>query len=208
MVKIKICGIQDVATAKVVTDAGVDVLGMVLAPSKRQISIGQAADITTTLPTSIAAAGVFVNADFDFIKQAIQHAQLDFVQLHGDEPADFAKQIKEELKVKVIKAFPHNSQLSYQEMFNFPADLILIDSPRKQFYGGSGETFDWSALQQQPDIDYSKFILAGGITTDNVQQAINAAQPYMIDLSSSLETNGHKDFRKIQTFMQQVKGEN
>lgn len=206
MVKVKICGLRTVADANAVMTADVDMIGLVLAPSTRQITIDQALKIAESLPPQIQTVGVFVNPSFEFIAEAVQTIKLDFVQLHGDESSDFAQKIHDELKVKIIKAFPDNSPISFQKMFNYPADLILIDSPRQQYYGGSGQTFDWSKLQHNPEIDYDRFVLAGGLNEANIQSAIKSANPYMVDISSSVETDNQKDPEKIQAFIEQIKG--
>lgn len=200
--KVKICGIKTVEEAQLVAAEKPDFIGMVLAPSKRQINLEMAKTITESLQgTGIKTVGVVVNPTKEEADAALNEAGLDFIQFHGDEDKNFVEQYQG----RAIKAFPSNSELSYKERFNFDAEYILIDSPREKYYGGSGITFNWSELPLA-DIDKSKLALAGGLNPENVAEAVNIAGPALIDVSSGVETDGHKDPEKIAAFIKIIRG--
>lgn len=200
--KVKICGIKTVEEAQLVAAEKPDFIGMVLAPSKRQINLEMAKTITESLQgTGIKTVGVVVNPTKEEADAALNEAGLDFIQFHGDEDKNFVEQYHG----RAIKAFPSNSELSYKERFNFDAEYILIDSPREKYYGGSGITFNWSELSLA-DIDKSKLALAGGLNPENVAEAVNIAGPALIDVSSGVETDGHKDSEKIAAFIKIIRG--
>jgi len=198
-VRVKICGITTPEAAQRAARAGADFIGFVFASSKRQITPEKAGGIISSLPASVQKVGVFVNESFDTIVQTAEKAGLDVIQLHGDEPPLFA----EELPYPVIKAFrmgKHNTS----EIKAYPCDFYLIDSPKGPNRGGNGTTFDWAQLAEW-DLDPQKVILAGGLTPDNVQEAISAAGPSGVDVSSGVETDGRKDASKITQFIKHAK---
>lgn len=199
--KVKICGIKNTEEALAITEAGADFIGMVFAPSKRQIDFETAKSITSALKSySTKTVGVFVNPTEEELKLALASG-LDYIQFHGDESVDLVQKYKE----RAIKAFPSDSVITYKEKFSYPADYILIDSPRKTYYGGSGVTFDWSSLPQA-EIDKNRFALAGGLNPGNIKAAIKAARPTLVDVSSGVETNGEKDLRKVKEFINNIRG--
>lgn len=200
--KVKICGIKTVEEAQLVAADKPDFIGMVLAPSKRQIDLKTVTAITESLKgTGIKTVGVVVNPTKEEADTALHEVGLDFIQFHGDEDKNFVEQYQG----RAIKAFPSNSELTYKERFNFDTEYILIDSPREKYYGGSGITFNWSELSLA-DIDKSKLALAGGLNPENVAEAVNIAGPALIDVSSGVETDGHKDSEKIATFIKTIRG--
>lgn len=197
---IKICGIQSTQIAKQTIKAGASLLGFVFANSSRQITPEQARKIISQLPVSTQTVGVFVNETAKTINEIATYAQLNIVQLHGDEPIDTIKQIK----YPTIKALPID-HLETVDLTTFPSNYILVDSPRSTYFGGTGKTFDWSLLKQLPKQLKKKIILAGGLNEVNVQQAIDIVQPFGVDVSSGVETKGNKDIKKIRKFIQRVK---
>lgn len=201
--KIKICGIQTVEDALLTAKAQPDFIGMVFAPSKRQIEISQAAEITQALTgTGIKTVGVFVNPSKEEVEAAIK-AGVDYIQFHGDEEKAFV----ETYKNRAIKAFPSNSDLSYQERFDYNAAYILIDSPREKYYGGSGTVFNWSEIPLEA-VDTNRLGLAGGLNPDNINLALKEITPALIDASSGVETDGKKDEVKIREFIKQIRSGN
>lgn len=201
--KVKICGIKTVEEAQLVAKERPDFIGMVLAPSKRRISLDTVKEITDSLEgTGIKTVGVFVNPTKEEVDAALNDAGLDYIQFHGDEDKDFVGQYQS----RAIKAFPSNSKLSYKERFDFPAEYILIDSPREKYYGGSGVAFNWSELPLS-EIDKSRLALAGGLNPGNVGKAAAAVAPALIDVSSGVETDGVKDSKKIADFIKIIRGE-
>lgn len=198
--KVKICGAQTVAAAKAIEQSGADMIGFLFAKSKRQVTPDQAEEMAAALTSDIKKVGVFVNPTKAEVDRAVRQADLDYVQLHGEEDAAFAKSIEGQ----VIKAFSNSSSETFKEMFAFPADFILIDSGTKTIRGGTGETFDWSNLDDA-DIDKNRLILAGGLNQDNVTAARRQVGPYAVDLSSGAETDGVKDPEKINDIMKKVR---
>jgi phosphoribosylanthranilate isomerase len=186
--------------AKEAAEAGADIIGFVFAPSKRQITLKEAAAITRTLPPSVKTAGVFVNESIKKMQAISKLIGLDYIQLHGDESPSIVK----ELPAKIIKAFPAD-RLHAVPMEARYYDLCLIDGPAGKNRGGNGKTFDWTLAQ---DLPKEKIILAGGLTPENVQQAIRIVQPAGVDVSSGVETDSVKDPAKIKQFVQQAKGGN
>src|SRR5699024_891026 len=196
---VKICGIQTIEVARVAVEAGADFLGFVFAKSKRQVTKEQAREIIATLPTHIKTVGVFVNETVDEMKATAEISGLDYIQLHGDETAEVAYA----LPYKIIKAFPVTKE-TLPTIQDYPANYYILDSPIGGNRGGNGTTFDWDLAHNLP-IDIDKIILAGGLTSHNVQTAIQRLVPIGVDVSSGVETNGNKDHTLIQTFIKQAK---
>ncbi|MFD1336892.1 phosphoribosylanthranilate isomerase [Oceanobacillus iheyensis] len=195
---VKICGITSIDTAQAVVDANADMIGFVFAPSKRQLSTSLAEKIANTLPQTIQKVGVFVDEPLENILSIIERVNLDIVQLHGDESIDYQKRIP----IPIIKAFPATTE-GVNQANQSSAKFILIDSPPLQSSrGGNGVTFNWNILKDQPFT--SKLILAGGLNTENIREAIKTVNPAGVDVSSGVETNGKKDAKKIQQFITNV----
>ncbi|WP_188207517.1 phosphoribosylanthranilate isomerase [Alkalibacillus aidingensis] len=201
MTLVKICGIQEVKHAQIAAQGGADAIGFVFAPSKRQISVNKAAEIAKQLPSTVNKIGVFVNASKQELETTAHAVGLDFVQLHGDETPEFCEQ----LDLPYIKSFRIQSEEDLQALNQYDsATYFLLDSASGPYRGGNGTQFDWSILDNN-DFNHEKFILAGGLNPDNVQQAIKQTQPMMVDVSSGVETDGQKDETKINQFINLVK---
>lgn len=198
---VKICGISTLEAAQVAADEGADLIGFVFAPSTRRIEPSKAKEIVNNLPSSLKTVGVFVNETKTNIERIAQEVGLDYIQLHGDETAEFAR----ELSLPVIKAININDTLIF-DLNQFPATYFIIDSPGKKHRGGSGETFDWNALNQT-NINFSNVFLAGGLNEKNVNLAIQTVSPIGVDVSSGVESNQKKDRLKIKEFIKQAKQE-
>ena len=197
---VKICGIQTIGTALYAEENGADFIGFVFAPSSRRLSIAQAATIAGGLQGKARKVGVFVDETVENMINIAKAVQLDYIQLHGNESPEVAKA----LPFPVIKAFSIGKNA--EEIQNYPCDYLLIDSPGTTYEGGSGKIFDWSKLENI-NFDRSKFILAGGLRPANVRNAIDAAHPIGVDVSSGVETNGQKDRTKIEQFIRAAKKE-
>ncbi|WNS82314.1 phosphoribosylanthranilate isomerase [Domibacillus sp. DTU_2020_1001157_1_SI_ALB_TIR_016] len=198
---VKICGIQSFEAASWAREAGADMIGFVFAESSRKIPSEFARQLAEAVGSDVKKVGVFVNESEETIRSIVEEVGLDYVQLHGDETAEFARR----MPVPVIKAFSAKDDLSFEEMFAFPADYILVDSPPAAFRGGSGRTFDWSILEN-PGVDKSRLILAGGLHPDNIEEAVQSVGPFAVDISSGVETDGRKDETKIFQFVERAKG--
>ncbi|WP_106495090.1 phosphoribosylanthranilate isomerase [Lentibacillus sp. Marseille-P4043] len=192
---VKICGITTQETADIAVQAGADFIGFVFAPSKRQITPAKAAELAATLPSTVKKVGVFVNEPSQKVRSIAKQVGLDFIQLHGDETPEYA----ESLGTPVIKAFSMKPE-NFTAMETFPCDYYLLDSPKGANRGGNGTTFDWDLLKEV-NLDPDKIILAGGLQPENVQDAIASARPSGVDVSSGVETDGHKDVNKIKQFI-------
>lgn len=198
--KVKICGIKDVETALTAVESGADALGFVFAESKRKITSEQAREIIKELPDELLKVGVFVNEDPDVIRKIVDEAGINVIQLHGDETPEYCAQFS----VPVIKALSIESHDDLNQMGQYSCDYYLLDSPKGKYRGGNGVTFDWNLLNGGK-LDGKKIILAGGLSIENVEQAIEVGAPYMVDVSSGVETDGKKDVNKIKKFIDQAK---
>ena len=215
--KVKMCGISKVETIPAVVEAKPDYMGLVFAPSKRQVTVDQAKTLVEELHKecalkygsdtehdkndTIKTVGVFVNETVDNLVTIANEANLDAVQLHGDEDEAFIQSLKERTNVEVWKAVQIRSAADVEEWIDSSADMLLFDTYHKDERGGTGEVFDWSSL----DAFERPFMLAGGIDSTNVARAIRTVRPYGIDISSGIETNGVKDDEKITAFTKIVK---
>lgn len=200
---VKICGIKTIEAAQVASEAGTDFLGFVFAPSKRRIQPEVAKRIAQAIPSHIKKVGVFVNDSVAHMLEIGAQVGLDIIQLHGDEPTEVAGQLIKE-SYQVIRAISADRLDRFTQEKFYPYDYVLIDSPPKTFRGGSGETFNWEILNDLP-IDRRKLILAGGLTPENVQEAIQIVKPAGVDVSSGVETNGIKDHQKIKAFLRHAR---
>ena len=192
MTKVKICGLSTVETVETAVLAGADYIGFVFAESKRQVSLEQAQELAKRVTGKSKIVGVFVSPSLEDLEQAIGQVSLDMVQIHGT----FDEALIPLISVPVIRAI----QLSDQEaQVSSQADYLLFDAP----VAGSGQTFDWDLLKDQKI--QQDFFIAGGLTVDNVRQARETFQPYAVDVSSGVETDGRKDIEKIKAFIEGAK---
>ena len=216
--KVKMCGISKVETIPAVVDAKPDYMGLVFAPSKRQVTVDQAKTLVEELHKQYAnrynrdaeqysnqtlihqefikTVGIFVNETLDNLVTIATEANLDVVQLHGDEDEAFIQSLKERTNVEVWKAVQIRSAADAEAWIDSSADMLLFDAYHKDERGGTGEVFDWSCLDEFE----RPFMLAGGIDSTNVARAIRTVRPYGIDISSGIETDGVKDDEKIKAF--------
>ena len=208
--KVKMCGISKVETIPAIVDAKPDYMGLVFAPSKRQVTVEQAKILIEELHKQcinhydikvVKTVGVFVNETLDNLVRIADTANLDAVQLHGDEDEAFIQSLKERTNVEVWKAIQIRTAADTEKWIDSSADMLLFDAYHKDERGGTGEIFDWSSL----DAFERPFMLAGGIDSTNVARAIRTVRPYGIDISSGIETNGVKDDEKITAFTKIVK---
>ncbi len=201
--KVKICGITDSETAKAAVEAGADALGFVFARSKRKITPDAAESIIGKLPAEVEKVGVFVDEDPLIVKRIVEQCGLNMIQLHGRENPDLYK----ESGVPVIKAFGIAGEEDVAAAIGCRESYVLADSPKGVFQGGNGHSFDWSSIKPNR-LKGKKVILAGGLHAGNVVEAILHVQPFMVDVSSGVETDGRKDVEKIKRFIEAAKGGN
>ena len=192
MTKVKICGLSTKEAVGTAVSAGADYIGFVFAPSKRQVTLEQAAELAKLIPSHIQKVGVFVSPSQSELLEAIEKVGLDFVQVHGQ----VADDLFENLSCASIQAVQVDGD---GHVPNSQADYLLFDAP----VAGSGQTFDWGQLDttelSQP------FFIAGGLNEDNVEEAIQHFTPYAVDVSSGVEINGQKNHEKIRRFIERVK---
>ena len=192
MTKVKICGLSTKGVVETAVSSGADYIGFVFAPSKRQVTLDQSAELATLIPSHIQKVGVFVSPSQSELLEAIEKVGLDLVQIHGQVVDD----LFEDLPCASIQAVQVDGD---GHVPNSQADYLLFDAP----VAGSGQTFDWGQLDttelSQP------FFIAGGLNEDNVEEAIQHFTPYAVDVSSGVESNGQKDHEKIRRFIERVK---
>jgi phosphoribosylanthranilate isomerase len=200
--RVKICGVSHLADARAAADAGADALGFnFYEKSPRFVSIAQAAEISKQLPPFIMRAGVFVNAPEEFILHAISEVGLTLLQFHGDEPPEFCTQFG----LMSMKAFRIRDEKSLEEIPNYQTDAYLLDAFSSTTLGGTGEKFNWDLAVEAQKFGKPIF-LAGGLTPENVADAIRKVQPFGVDVSSGVESSpGTKDRAKMRAFVGAVK---
>src|SRR4051794_302168 len=198
--KVKICGLMDSQTALKAVEYGADAIGLVFAESKRKVTPAKAQEIVSCLPANIMKIGVFVNETKEEIERITSLVGLTHIQLHGEESAALAQS----LPLAVVKAISYKDNEDLRDMAQYPADYLLLDGPKGKYRGGNGTVFDWRQVNTLC-LKGTKVILAGGLHLGNVTEAIEIINPYMVDVSSGVETNGVKDLMKIKAFIEKVK---
>jgi phosphoribosylanthranilate isomerase len=202
MVKVKICGITNIEDALMALDLGADALGFVFAFSPRRVSETQAYEIIRKLPPFAVSVGVFVNEQLAGVKQIIKKCNLNVVQFHGDESPDYCRRFEE---VKIIKAFRIKDNDSLKTLLNYQVDGVLLDTYIEEKAGGTGVSFDWNLASSFKDCGKS-IILSGGLSADNVEEAIRTVKPYAVDVSTGVETApGKKDPKLVKEFIHRAK---
>lgn len=198
--KIKVCGLKRKEDIEIVNTLDVDYIGFVFAPSKRQVTLENAKILRGLLRPSIKVVGVFVNEEISTINSVIESCKLDIVQLHGEESPSFASKVL----VPVWKAISVSSLENVGKHKEYPMNYgILLDTLVAGQRGGTGKTFDWRLIK---DLSEERFvILAGGLTPDNVEEAIKETKPHVVDVSSGVEVDGYKDINKIKDFIRSVR---
>ncbi len=201
MVKVKVCGITNVEDALAAIEWGADALGFVFAPSPRQVTSEQASRIVAQLPPFVCKVGVFVDSDLQTVRRVISACGLDLAQLHGSESPAYC----ETLSPKVIKAFQVKDETVLTLLPSYRVSAYLLDSYDAAKKGGTGRSFDWSIAAQAAL--HRTIILSGGLTSQNVGQAILSVKPYAVDVSSGVESHpGKKDLARLRDFLTVAKG--
>jgi phosphoribosylanthranilate isomerase len=203
--RIKICGVTLPDDAARAASTGADFIGLNFWPkSKRYLATERAPMIASVVRSTGTSklVGVFVDAELDEIQQAATAADLDIIQLHGDESPDEVKRVSRALYRPVWKALPVRSPRDLEHLDVWPAEALLLDAPTPG-RGGAGKTFDWrlarEARERYPSIN---FVLAGGLDADNVTTAIQAVEPWAVDVASGVEAGpGIKDPAKLAAFI-------
>ena len=197
MTKIKICGLRREQDIRYANELMPDYIGFVFLKGKmRYVTFEEAAHLRSLLDPAIPAVGVFVNEPAENVIRLLQAGTIQIAQLHGQEDEAYAEELRRAGDHCIIRAFAVRSSEDIHRAFAFPADYPLLDNGK-----GTGETFDWSLFQEQE----KPFFLAGGLSPENVKEAIECFHPYAVDVSSGVETDGFKDYEKMKAFMYAVR---
>ncbi len=212
MTRVKICGIREKAHALAVIEAGGDFIGLVFAPSKRQVTparAGEIVDAAKSRSDAIDTVGVFVNMPATEVNNIAGSCNLDWVQLSGNESWEYCRQISRPV-IKAIRIRQGQSPeqiltdlATWAKILTSKKYLYLLDSEVEGRYGGTGTVFDWALARQAAE--QSPVIIAGGLTPENVAEVIEMVAPWGVDVSSGVETGGVKDIAKIKAFIEAVR---
>ena len=226
MTRIKICGLKRPEDVDYVNQYLPDYAGFVFAGSKRKVTDEQAEELSRKLDERIIPVGVFVNEPAELIVSLVKKGIIRLVQLHGDEDEVYILKLKELLKetenaiygseeiggkvseqnrketIKIIKAVRVQSRKQILEAVKLSCDYLLLDTWQKDVYGGCGKQFDKALIPSELTMPY---FLAGGLSAENIQKNIEICHPYAVDVSSAVETDGNKDRKKIQEFIERVR---
>ena len=201
--KVKICGITSVADGLAAAEAGADMIGLMFYDqSPRAITLAQAVEISRALPPFVLRVGVFVNPDETLVTRAIADCGLSLLQFHGDEASEFCTQFG----VMSMKAVRVRDAESLRQLEHFHTDAFLLDAHSKSGdLGGTGEQFNWDLAIEAQKFGKPVF-LAGGLTPENVADAVKQVHPFAVDVSSGVESApGKKDAAKVRAFIAAAK---
>lgn len=199
MTRIKICGLRRIEDAEILNELKPEFAGFVFWPkSKRNLSAEEALAIRKVLHEDIVTVGVFVNPEIDTVLSLVGQEIISMVQLHGSEDEAYIAELRLRLpeNIKIIKAFEIKDSATVDLANQSSADMVLVDSGK-----GSGNAFEWGLLKGL----HREYMLAGGLGPDNVSEAVKIYNPYAVDVSSKVETDGFKDKEKIRRFCQEAR---
>ena len=201
MIKIKICGITNLDDAMAAAEDGADALGFIFyKKSSRYVEPGKAAEIIHQLPPFITPVAVFVNEREEKIRDIQFTTGIKVLQFHGDERPEFC----DRFATRVIKAFQVKDKDSLKHMAHYHVGALLLDSFREGLRGGTGTTFDWHLAVVAKTL--GRVVLAGGLTPENVAEAVKLVQPYGVDVAGGVEREkGLKDHAKLKKFITEVR---
>jgi len=206
MTKVKICGITNLEDALLSAKFGADALGFnFYEKSPRYILPEKAREIIEQIPVEVLKVGVFVNESLEKIAEIARVAKLDALQLHGEETPEFARELKAKTNLEIIKAFRVSPEFKPEDVTRYEVDTVLLDAYSPKEHGGTGETFDWEIAKKVQEI-FPKMYLAGGLSNDNIVNALQQLHPYAVDTCSCLEKEkGKKDRINLINFVAKVK---
>lgn len=197
MTKIKLCGLRREQDIIYANELRPEYIGFVFAPkSKRYVNLKKAENLRRHLKSEITPVGVFVDEEINTVAALVQRGIIDVIQLHGKEDEDYIRRLREQVDIRIIKAFCVGNKTDVEAANRSTADYVLLDAGQ-----GSGNAFDWSLIQNME----RPYFLAGGLTAVNVGSAIECLHPFAVDASSCLETGGFKDKEKMAAFVEAVR---
>lgn len=208
---VKFCGLKRAADIEAVNRIRPDLVGFVMVPGRRRsVEPDEVAKMRSHLAPEIKVVGVFVDEEISVVKDLLNRGIIDIAQLHGEESNGYIRELREAAgaggdprwcggeravpKIRIIKAFGIRSEADLRTVEESEADLVLLDSPG----GGTGETFNWRLLKEVK----RPYILAGGLNAENIEEAVRMLDPFGVDVSSGIETDGVKDEKKMRAFME------
>jgi phosphoribosylanthranilate isomerase len=204
MVFTKVCGITNPGDAREAADAGADAIGLIFAESPREVNVEEARRISVALPDGVLKVGVFVDAEPEEVLETAREVGLDLAQLHGDETPETVAAIRG-AGLPVMKALRVRNAEALAEIQSYGADLIMLDAWSARVRGGTGETFDWGLAKSVKG--RGNIVVSGGLTPENVREAIEFFEPYGVDASSSLEEKpGKKSGERVRRFVRAARG--
>jgi phosphoribosylanthranilate isomerase len=199
MTKMKFCGLTGESDIDAANELRPEYVGFVFAPkSRRYVTPERAAELKRQLAAGIKAVGVFVNDDLYHVAELLNRGIIDIAQLHGSEDEEYIGHLRQLTGKPVIRAFRIKTAEDIAEAEKCTADRVLLDSG-----AGTGEVFDWKLIKNMK----RPYFLAGGLSPDNVENAVEQLSPYAVDVSSGIETDGVKDKAKMAAFAAAVRGE-
>ena len=196
MTLVKLCGLRSERDMFYAVKSGADMVGMVLSPGyRRSVTVAEAAKMLGSVLGSVVSVGVFADSPLSEAVKMSELLELGAVQLHGSEDEDYIHSRRESTGIPVIKSFTISGESDLEDAESSCADLVLLDAGK-----GSGKVFDWSVINLK-----RKFILAGGLSPENVGKAVSEVRPYAVDASSGTETDGVKDPVKMAAFVENAR---
>jgi phosphoribosylanthranilate isomerase len=210
--RVKICGLTRIIDVQAAVEAGADAVGFVFyPPSPRAVTAEHAATLIPYVPPFVQAVGLFVNVGRDDLQDILSHVSLDLLQFHGDETPEQCQQLgvlSGKRWIKALQMKPDvNIQTEIKRYQDAGASGVLLDAWHPDLHGGTGHAFDWQRFPNQDDLKTSfSLILAGGLTPENVAEAIAQTHAYAVDVSGGVEASkGIKDKQAIEKFVEQAK---
>ena len=198
--RVKICGIRTIAAACAAEEAGADYIGFIFVKKSSRYVTPETARAITRAVHRVRTVGVFVDAPMDEVNQIAAFVGLDYVQLHGHEPSETARMAER----PVIKAYRYGDDFDADAANAYPAEVILVDSFVQGTAGGTGTQFHWQKAAQEITRVRKPVLIAGGMTAENVREAVEIFHPFGVDVSGGIEEDGEKSAVKIRAFMETV----
>ena len=207
MVKLKICGMRRAEDIEMANSYKPDYIGFVFAESPRKVSYEQAKELSDLLSEDIVPVGVFVNEHMKLIVDLFKDGIIEMAQLHGDEDEKYIRNLKDKSIEETGKQIPVINAIEIKEGADYDDELLKWRDSASDYFildsgKGSGKTFDWSLIDKESEFFKNSIFLAGGLNSENLALAIGEFNPFAVDLSSSVETDGFKDEKKIKKIIE------
>ena len=207
MVKLKICGMRRAEDIEMANSYKPDYIGFVFAESPRKVSYEQAKELSDLLSEDIVPVGVFVNEHMKLIVDLFKDGIIEMAQLHGDEDEKYIRNLKDKSIEETGKQIPVINAIEIKEGADYDDELLKWRDSASDYFildsgKGSGKTFDWSLIDKESEFFKNSIFLAGGLNSENLALAIEEFNPFAVDLSSSVETDGFKDEKKIKEIIE------